>query len=259
MVHILIADDHNFVRDNLRSVLKEQQPTWEVSEASNGLEAVQLFRRITPDVAVLDIVMEPIGGVGAAFDIRQIDPAAKIVFISSHYTVGEASVVTRLLGAGAFLAKSDAVRLLVPTIKRVLEGNRSGQRTSVALTAVRPHLTPPTILCIDDESDLLEVRRILLEKAGYRVLGAATGRQGIRLFSAERIDLVVLDYWMADMNGLEVAEELKRTNSKVPIVMFSGYRSILDEGIGRVDTWLVKGQSESEDLLSTISELLSRL
>lgn len=120
-------------------------------------------------------------------------------------------------------------------------------------------MTPPTILRIDDEPDLLEVRRIFLEKAaGYRVLGAATGKEGIRLFSAEHVDLVVLDYWMADMRGLDVAEELKRINSKVPILMLSGYRSILDEGIGRVDRWLVKGQSEPGDLLSTISELLSR-
>jgi DNA-binding response OmpR family regulator len=119
-------------------------------------------------------------------------------------------------------------------------------------------LTPPTILCVDDESDLLEIRRLFLEKAGYRVVGAATGKEGVRLFSAARIDLVVLDYWMADMNGLDVAKELKGINSKVPIVMFSGYRSILDEGIGRVDRWLVKGQGEPGDLLSTIRELLSR-
>jgi CheY-like chemotaxis protein len=120
-------------------------------------------------------------------------------------------------------------------------------------------LSPPTILCIDDESDLLEVRRIFLEKAGYRVVGAATGKEGIRLFSAEQIDLVVLDYSMADMDGLDVAERLKRINSKVPIVMFSGYRSILDEGIGRVDRWLMKGESEPKDLLSAIRELLRRL
>lgn len=97
---------------------------------------------------------------------------------------------------------------------------------------------------------------MFLEKAGYRVVGAPTGKEGIRLFSAERIDLVVLDYWMADMNGLDVAERLKHINPKVPIVMFSGFRSILDEGIGRVDRWLVKGQNEPGDLLSTIRELL---
>src|SRR5580704_6340945 len=123
MVHVLIADDHKFVRDNLRALVAQQQPTWKVSEASNGPEAVELFRKSSPDVAVLDIVIEPLGGVAAAFDIREIDPAAKIVFISSHYTAGEALRVTSVLGAGAFVAKSEAVKLLVPTIKQVLEGN----------------------------------------------------------------------------------------------------------------------------------------
>lgn len=114
------------------------------------------------------------------------------------------------------------------------------------------------ILCIDDEPVPLELRCDLLKRAGYRVVAAGSGREGIRLFSAEQFDLVVLDYWMADMDGLDVAEELKRINSKVPIVMLSGFRSILDEGIGRVDRWLLKGQSDPEDLLSVISELLSR-
>jgi DNA-binding NarL/FixJ family response regulator len=120
MVHVLIADDHKAVRDNLRSVVKEQQPCWEVSEASNGQEAVDAFRKTTPDVAVLDIVMEPIGGIAAAYEIQQISPATKIIFISSHYNVREASVVTRLLGAGAFVPKTEAVKSLIPTIKRLL-------------------------------------------------------------------------------------------------------------------------------------------
>lgn len=124
MVHVLIADDHEAVRNNLRSVLNEQQPGWQVSEASNGRDAVEVFRKGMPDVAVLDIVMEPLGGIAAAFDIRRLNPAAKIIFISSHYTEGEASRVTDLLGAGAYLAKSDVVKLLVPTIKRVLDGTQ---------------------------------------------------------------------------------------------------------------------------------------
>lgn len=120
-MHILIADDHKAVRDNLRSFLKEQQPYWEVSEASNGQEAIDLFQQTIPDVAVLDIVMEPIGGIAAAYEIQRTHPGTKIIFISNHYNVGEASVVTRLLGAGAFVPKTDAVRSLIPTIKKLLD------------------------------------------------------------------------------------------------------------------------------------------
>ena len=61
MVHVLIADDHKAARDNLREVLNKQQPQWEISEASSGQEAVDVFRKSAPDVAVLDIVMMPMG------------------------------------------------------------------------------------------------------------------------------------------------------------------------------------------------------
>ena len=120
MVRVLIADDHKAVRDSLRSVLNAQQPQWEISEASNGQEAVDVFRKAAPDVAVLDIVMMPVGGVAAAYEMRRIDPKAKIILISGHYAPGDASIITRLLGAGAFVAKSDAVTQLVPTIQRIL-------------------------------------------------------------------------------------------------------------------------------------------
>ena len=121
MVRILIADDHKSVRDNLRSLLKHHQPHWEVSEASDGQQAVELFRNTTPDVAVLDIVMEPVGGIAAAYEMQRINPTSKIIFISNHYNVRQASVVTRLLGAGAFVSKSDVVKSLIPTIKTLMD------------------------------------------------------------------------------------------------------------------------------------------
>ena len=118
---------------------------------------------------------------------------------------------------------------------------------------------PPVILCIDDEPAALELRRRLLEGAGYHVLVAQTPREGVRLFRANQVDAVLLDYWMADMNGLAVAAELKRTNSTVPIVMLSGYRQLLDEALGTIDKWLIKGETEPEDLLLTIGGLFEPL
>lgn len=120
MVRVLIADDHKFVRDALRSLLAERQPHWELFEASDGQEAVELFRKTAPDVAVLDVVMAPVGGVAAAYEMRRINPVAKIIFISSYYTKGEASLITRLLGAGAYVHKAETGRLLIPSIKRLL-------------------------------------------------------------------------------------------------------------------------------------------
>jgi CheY-like chemotaxis protein len=117
---------------------------------------------------------------------------------------------------------------------------------------------PAAILCIDDEEPALLVRRRLLEKAGYRVFIALTGKEGIELFRFQPIDVVILDYWMADMNGLEVATQLKKLSPKTPIIVLSGYTSILDEGLGRVDLWLRKGEGDPEQLLLAVGQLLSR-
>ncbi len=117
--------------------------------------------------------------------------------------------------------------------------------------------TPAAILCIDDEEPALVLRRVLLENAGYRVFTALTGKQGIEVFRYQPIDVVILDYWMADMDGLDVAERLKTLSPKTPIIMLSGYTSILDESLGKVDLWLRKGEGDPEQLLSAVMQALN--
>jgi CheY-like chemotaxis protein len=117
--------------------------------------------------------------------------------------------------------------------------------------------TPAAILCIDDEEPALVLRRVLLENAGYRVFTALTGKQGIEVFRYQPIDVVILDYWMADMDGLDVAEQLKTLSPKTPIIMLSGYTSILDESLGKVDLWLRKGEGDPEQLLSAVMQALN--
>ena len=117
---------------------------------------------------------------------------------------------------------------------------------------------PAAILCIDDEEPALLLRRRVLEKAGYRVFTALTGKEGIEIFRFQSIDVVILDYWMADLDGLDVAAELKKLNPKTPVIMLSGYTSILDEGLGRVDLWLRKGEGDPNQLLLAVAQLLSR-
>jgi hypothetical protein len=60
-------------------------------------------------------------GIAAAYEIQRINPTSKIIFISNHYKIRQASVGTRLLGAGAFVPKTEAVRLLIPTIKQLMD------------------------------------------------------------------------------------------------------------------------------------------
>jgi CheY-like chemotaxis protein len=113
-----------------------------------------------------------------------------------------------------------------------------------------------TVLCIDDEEPGLKVRKILLESAGHRVLTARSGGEGIRVFQAEPVDAVILDYWMSGMNGVAVARELKRLRPSTPIIILSAYGTLLDEALGVADVWIRKGEEDPQYLLAKIKELL---
>jgi len=115
---------------------------------------------------------------------------------------------------------------------------------------------PATVLCIDDEQTALQLRQHLLESAGYKVLAAKSGRQGVNTFKSEAVNAVILDYWMADMNGMQVARELRRINPAVPIIILSAYGELLDESLGIADIWIRKGEEDPQFLLARLDELL---
>jgi DNA-binding NarL/FixJ family response regulator len=116
---ILVADDQQFVRQTLRSLLAKQRH-WKIYEAENGKRAIEQIREEKPQVAVLDIVMPEMGGIEAAYEIRQLAPETKIILISSHYTPGEALHLARLFGDGNFVPKSEMGKELIPAISRLL-------------------------------------------------------------------------------------------------------------------------------------------
>jgi CheY-like chemotaxis protein len=115
-----------------------------------------------------------------------------------------------------------------------------------------------SILCIDDEPAGLLPRKLLLESAGHRVIEARSGAEGIRLFESEKVDAVILDYWMSGMKGTAVASELKRINPAVPIIVLSGMADLPGEAVGLVDQWFVKGSTRADELLNSIDALLDR-
>jgi CheY-like chemotaxis protein len=114
----------------------------------------------------------------------------------------------------------------------------------------------PLILCVDDETVGLHVRRILLERAGYRVVTALDGPAGIEIFAREPVDAVVLDFSMPGMNGGEVARRLREIKPQVPILMLSAYTSLPPEIDSMVDLSMTKGEG-APALLKKLGSLMS--
>jgi CheY-like chemotaxis protein len=104
----------------------------------------------------------------------------------------------------------------------------------------------PTILCIDDEALGLEIRKTVLERAGYQVLTATDGAAGLSIFRERKIDGVVLDYYMPEMDGAVVAETMRRERPDVPILLLSAYINLPAEVVTLVDVTLLKGEGPLE-------------
>jgi two-component system, cell cycle sensor histidine kinase and response regulator CckA len=120
--------------------------------------------------------------------------------------------------------------------------------------AVYPALQSAVLLCIDDNEDVLECEKSFLESFGYSVLTAASGSKGLELASKHSVDVVILDYFMPEMNGQEVAIEMRRLRPEAAIIMLSGAADVPEQALKWVDAFIAKDRLASQ-LLPTIAQL----
>ncbi len=119
-----------------------------------------------------------------------------------------------------------------------------------------PRKNPTTLLCIDDQAEYLTVRKAVLEARGFEVVTATSGREGLGMLRKQKIDAAVLDYRMPEMDGGEVASEIRRGWPNLPIVLLSGFPYELPSRVRElVNAVVMKGGGTSE-LLHAIETLL---
>ena len=119
-LRILIADDHEVVRDGMRALI-EREPGWEVCGiATNGQEAVDSAKKLKPEIVILDMTMPELDGLTALRQIKHALPNTEVVIFSAHHSE---DVIEQLFEAGAksYIRKSDAGRHLVTAIKSVAQ------------------------------------------------------------------------------------------------------------------------------------------
>jgi CheY-like chemotaxis protein len=112
----------------------------------------------------------------------------------------------------------------------------------------------PLVLCIDDAEVALRVRKLVLTNAGYNVLTAASGEEGLEIFRQNPIELVIADHFLTNKSGLEIAAEMKELKPEVPILIVSAAAEA-PSGLEFADGFLSKGEGP-DALLSTIAGLL---
>jgi len=117
---LLIVDDHEIFRRGLRALL-EPSSEWEIcGEAVDGMDAVEHFKSLKPDIVVLDVSMPRLNGLEAAKLIRKENPASQIVIITQHDSPQIRSAAMEA-GAQAFITKSAVGSELVAALRNLIE------------------------------------------------------------------------------------------------------------------------------------------
>jgi DNA-binding NarL/FixJ family response regulator len=124
VIRILTVDDHQLLREGIAAVLEGQEDMELVGEASNGLEAIESFRRVRPDVTLMDLRMPDMSGIEAIRAIRAEFPTARIIVLTTY--AGDAQAAAALkAGAAGYLLKNLVRKDLTDTIRVVHSGRRS--------------------------------------------------------------------------------------------------------------------------------------
>jgi two-component system response regulator CpxR len=113
---------------------------------------------------------------------------------------------------------------------------------------------------VDDNANGLSARKTVLEEVGHKITAVTSGGDALEQFAKQKYDLVVTDYKMPRMDGLELIARLRKLSTDLPIVLVSGYVDALglnEESTG-ADAVIQKSANEVSHLLRAVSRLLRR-
>ncbi len=148
-IRVLLADDHNVVRGGIRALIEAEDGIVVIDEACDGVEAVLKARSLNPDVILIDLQMPRKTGVEAIEEIKQTNPDAKILVLTSY---SDDEIVFAAIKAGAlgYLLKESSTQELIQAIRDVHNGE-SSLHPLIARKLIR-ELNRPSSLPPSDES-----------------------------------------------------------------------------------------------------------
>ena len=122
-IRVLTVDDHPLLREGIASVLDGEEDVLLVGEATNGAEAIEQFRKLRPDVTLMDLQMPVMNGIDAIRSIRQEFPASRFIVLTTYQ--GDVQALRALkAGAAGYLLKNMLRKDLLDTIRIVHSGRR---------------------------------------------------------------------------------------------------------------------------------------
>ena len=215
---IFIVDDNRDFAESLADLL--HLDGHQVELAFDGETAIEKFRDQSFDITFMDVRLPGLNGVESFFEIRKINPQARVVLMTG-YSVEQ--LVSQAVENGALGVLSKPIGM--PQLLEQLE-------------KVKPN---GIILLTDDDQDFVNSLRDVLTTYNYKILMAHTGQEAIDKILANNIDVLILDLKLPVLSGLEVYLTLKEQNRVIPTIIVTGYPAEEADNIDRLRSMSISG------------------
>lgn len=240
---ILVVDDEPDIAKLIQIYLEKEG--YFVIKAFNGEEAIALARKEKPDLVTLDIMMEKMDGFEVLRQLKN-DPSTLNIPVVILSIVSDERKGFRM-GATDYLSKPINPRRLVKVINDIL-GKKLYEKDKKR-----------KILIADDDADIIKLLSRVLKGKGFEIFEANNGLEAIKLAEEKRPHLILLDLRMPEMDGYQVIEKLKKSNTTnhIPIVVMTAYE--FDRGKTRILNMATEHLSKSfsvETLTTKLEEIL---
>ncbi len=221
-IHVLMVDDE--VEFTVATSRLLERRGFSVTVVHSGEEALAILPEIQPEVVLLDIRMPGMDGEEAFDQIQQQRPNLPIIVLTGHGAIPQAFRMSKG-GVFDYLGKPCEIEELMEKLTAAV--NRDVNATA------EPRPEPPefageapSVLLVDDEEELLDSLKTVLQRRRMEVYVARHGSEALDMLNDTWIDVVVLDIKMPGISGLEVLKRIKAIRPDVEILLLTGHPNI---------------------------------
>lgn len=209
-IKVLLIEDEEMTRGLLERISNKEG--YKTFVSSNGYEGLEIFRSEKPDIVITDIKMPNTDGMEVMYTVKNISPSTEVILVTAFGDYDTAILALRQ-GAIDYLKKPIDLNQLILSLGRAREKIAEKKKINIK----------PILLILEDDKNARDKLARIFEKEGYEVLTGADGEEGIKIFSQNKIDILLIDIKMPKKNGLDVLNEVKKISEDCESIMITGY------------------------------------
>ncbi len=213
---ILIVDDEEKVMKATMRALR--QDGYSISSAFNGEEALRMYSEERFDLVITDRKMPRMGGLELVKRLKAKDPGARIIVLSGG--ISEAEELEFLCsGALGIMSKPFDNAEIRKNVASALSVKRGGFAKEEPVSETRMGKKSLNVLYVDDDPDIRDSIKDVMPMLGHTCQTAADGKEALEAIAAGSFDVVISDFHMPVMNGLDMLRQIKKDRPDLPVIM----------------------------------------